>query len=257
MPVTVANDANGALNDVLVAAFGPNLAPFLGQGSIPGLGAGLTDSTSLSVALDTTSAGNFGGNLALDLLSRNPDMADLDLGQALIAVSATINDIANPAFVQTGGDGTLGGGGLSFLLDFGTVLLGDGSVLVADLAVLNDVLTPADFLDGIFDTSGAGIFAALGFGPIDDLAPGDSFGGLSVTFDTSVLGIGDYSGMILFNGTSVFPGLSDLPLSQVSLLIQGRVAAEVAEVPEPGTLWLLFLGLTIIMITVRRKTARR
>ena len=70
-----------------------------------GLGAGQTDSSSLKVALDTSSAEVFTGQAGLSLASHNADLADLPLATSPIALQAQVNNFADPVFSKIAGRG--------------------------------------------------------------------------------------------------------------------------------------------------------
>ena len=156
-----------------------------------------------------------------------------------------------------GGDGSLSGSGQLFTLDLGEIVEGSGEVRVANLAVVNDVADPADNLDGVFDTTAIGDFLISGFDAFFGLAPGDSFGGLTVTFVAGALAAGtDLFGEIILDPTSVFPTLENLPLAAVTLAIVGSVVSAPAAVPEPSTMVLFVVGL-IGLVVIGRSRRRR
>ena len=105
-----------------------------------------------------------------------------------------MNNYANPVFTKQSGAGTLTGGGHNFLLDFGTLLLGSGGIS-ADLGVLNEVVGPADLLDGSFALT-PDHFLLSGFNSFANISAGDLFGGLQVSLaDTSTAGL--FSGYVV------------------------------------------------------------
>jgi hypothetical protein len=249
--VSVTNAAAlAALNDTLAAQF-VNLpaGPFSGSGTVAGLGAGQTDASSLQVGLNTGAAGVFGSSGSfLQFASQNPDMADLSLGQLGLTLNAQVNNFANPVFAQTAGAGSLTGGGLAFTLDFGTVTEGSAA-LTASLAVLNDVLGPADLLSGSFDTSLAGLFGLSGFFSFADLGAGDVFGGLSIAFDPTTLGL--FTGTITLNAVGYnASGYIDY-FDPIVLTLLANVRDGGTAVPEPGAL-LLFASAMAALGAVRR-----
>jgi len=228
------------LNDVLRGSLGPASGPFTTGGNLgAGLGPGASDSTRLTAALNTASAGVFSSSAILSSQSHNADMTDLALTTS-IALSAQVNNYANPVFNKTSGDGIFGRSGLNFTLDFGNVLLNSG-IESALLAVLNDVAAPADLLDGsfTFDFGTTQDFLLSGYNPFKDIAAGGSFGGLSVELDTSNLG--NFTDSIILHSlghnASGFRG--ELPT--ISLVLHGNVIEGGGEVPEPAT-WLLILS---------------
>jgi hypothetical protein len=242
--VSVTNAAAvAALNDTLSAQFA-NLpsGPFTGSGSVSGLGAGQTNATGLQVGLSTASAGVFtASGQFLQFASQNPEMADLDLGMLGLTLKAQVNNFANPVFAKTAGAGTLSGSGLAFTLDFGTIDLGAAS-LSAQLAVLNDVLGPADFLRGSFDTSLAGLFDLSGFINFTGIGAGDLFGGLSIGFDPTILGT--FTGTITLKAFGYNASGYDEAFDPIVLTILANVREPGGTpVPEPGALMLLLSAL--------------
>ena len=248
--LAVSNIASGALTDVLRGGFGAVDGPFGGSGDLgTGVAAGNTDNSSLSVALDTSTAGVFNGTANLDLRSHDPDLADLMLTPETVGLTAQVNNFANPVFDFIGGDGAFSGGGDTFLLDFGDILVGNN--VLANLAVGNDVPNPADSLDGTFDLTSIGLFFALGgFDNFTDLQPGQFINDLTLGLRTAGLGLGLFSGSAIlnpvgFNGSGFREGLAP-----VTLAFRGNVVA--ASVPEPNVLLLMGFGL-LMLFYYRRK----
>jgi hypothetical protein len=235
--------AVAALNDTLSAQFA-NLpsGPFSGNGSVTGLGAGQTNGTGLQVGLNTATAGVFNASGPfVQFASQNLAMADLDLGLLGLTLTAQVNNFANPVFAQSAGAGTLSGSGLAFTLDFGTIELGAAS-LDAQLAVLNDVLGPADFLRGSFDTSLAGMFDLSGFTDFTGIGAGDLFGGLSIGLDPTMLGM--ITGTITLNAFGFNASGYEGGFDPIVLTILANVReAGGTPVPEPGALMLLLSAL--------------
>lgn len=244
--VAVANDATGALTDVLQASLTADSA-FAGSGGTlgAGLAAGASDTGSLNVALDTSAAGVFNGTATVALTSHNADMADLSLAPALIALTAQVNEFANPVFAKTGGDGAFDVAGDSFTLDFGTVAQNSGS-LTALLALTNDITGPADDLR--FEFSGAGTnFTLNGFGAAT-LAAGDSQN-LSVVLDTLLAGtFQDVFTLSLFSSNA--SGF-DQQIASYSVTLKGTVTP--AVVPVPGAVWMLGSALAGLVGVRRRR----
>ncbi|MBM3224812.1 MAG: choice-of-anchor D domain-containing protein, partial [Candidatus Tectomicrobia bacterium] len=259
--LTVTNAAAvTALNDVLRGGFSGVTGPFTQNGGTlgAGLAAGATDSQSLTVGLLTTTVGAFSGQATLALTSHNDEMADLNLAQVQIALSAQVNNFANPTFVQTGGDGVLSRTGLLYTLDFGTITQQPGSA-TALLSLLNDVPGDprfTDLLDGTFEGT-VSRFLLSGFQPFVDIQGGSAFAGLSVALDTSVLGRFDERIVLhsFSHNDDFFGALPDVTLAFSGNIVTGGPAD---PVPEPSTLLLCLSGLLIgAGLRARRRRAGR
>jgi hypothetical protein len=179
-------------------------------------------------------------------------MADASAGaDATVQVMAQVNNLANADFDLLSGIGTLSDDGHGhYVLDLGSFALG-GSGGNWMLQLDNEVGGPADMLLGGFDLSGASAFALSGWDALSGLAAGQAQGGLSVGFVASALGL--FEDEIVFNGWSS-NGWGD-DLAQVrSLTLRARVFDPGShDVPEPGTLALLALG----VLLAQRSRARR
>ena len=241
------------LNDVLKGNLAGANGAFTTSGDLgAGVGAGATDSSSLKVGLNTATAGTFSGSTTANFVSHDADQADMAINGILVNLSAQVNNYANVDIAYTGGIGGLSRNGDVFTLDFGQVWQGSGT-LNAFLAILNNVNGPADLLSGSFDLTGANDFVFSGFNPFTNLAAGISQGGYDIGLDTGILG--NFSDSILLSSIgSNASGYSD-SLSQLTLLIQGDVLARTTTVPEPGTLFLLALGLVGILLVRRPPSA--
>ena len=253
--IGIANAAPVAgLNDTLAASLAGAATGgvFTGSGAVSGLFAGQTDAASMTVAVDTSSAGVFSGAQSIAFASQNPDLDDLDLGFGSVALAVQVNNFANPLFTQLSGTGLLTGSGSNFFLDFGTVDL--GATLSASLGVLNDIFGPADVLGGSFDLPSTGPFALTGFDSFTDIAAQELFGGLGVGF--SALDEGIFESQLSLNAfgsnASGFFGTFD-PI-QLSLRAQVRDLS-VAPIPLPAGVWLLLSALGGLAV-IRRRTKR-
>ncbi|MBL8702453.1 MAG: choice-of-anchor D domain-containing protein [Alphaproteobacteria bacterium] len=241
------------LNDRLVGALGAvgagftaSLDPAVGGA---GLGAGESVLNGFNVAMLTSTAGVKTGSAGIVFVGRNPDMADDALGSRIVNLTGQVNDIAKPLFVKESGAGTLSGGGASYTIDLGTV--GLGQTVQIDLDLINDILF-GDWLVGSFDLTGLGsAIAATGFAPVA-LEAGERDDEILISFSHGVLGA--YAGHFTFDWASVYPGLADLPGTQVRVDVVAFVAdvPPVDEVPAPGTIALLVAGLGTLWRARRR-----
>ena len=175
-------------------------------------------------------------------------MADLDLGEYILAMAAQINNYANPDYQKTAGAGTLTGGGLSFLLDFGTLTAGSASVS-ATLRRVNDVLGPADLLQGLFDLSGLDDFTASGFVAFADLGAGDFLADLEISLSPLLAGV--YEDTIVLKALGYNASGYSADFDDILLPVRANVRAG-GQVPEPATLMLLTIALAGMLLVRRR-----
>jgi len=241
-----------ALNDVLRGSLSGGTGPFSAAGTLgAGLAAGETDASSLAVGLSTAAAGVFNGSAVASFVSHNDELSDLVLGDVGIALSAQVNNYADPVFVKTGGLGSLSGSDDTFTLDLGDFIVGSAPATAA-LAVLNDVIGPADLVSGSFDLSGVDDFVLAGFGPFTGLGAGDMFGGLLASLAPTSLGSFDDTILLLARGYNA-SGFEES--FSVTLLLHADVVTE--SVPEPSTLALLFAALAVLGYAARRRSITR
>ncbi|MDH3461003.1 MAG: choice-of-anchor D domain-containing protein, partial [Burkholderiaceae bacterium] len=237
-----------SLNDVLTGSISGAASPFSSSGTLgTGVAAGDTDAASLQVGLDTSNAGVFNSNASVSFASHNDEMADVDLGNQDVTLTGQVNNFAQAEFAQTGGQGSFSGAGANYTLDFGTLVAGDAG-LSAQLAVLNTAVGPADALRGSFDLGTVGVgdnFTLSGFATFADVAAGGSFSGLSISFDSGLIGSVDK--VIVLSSAGTNASGFDAALGDIELRLRGTVVA----IPEPGTYLMLIAGL-LVLVSVRR-----
>ena len=249
--VTVQNNASGALTDTLRGTIATGAGPFAASGSIAGgLAAGATDNSSIQVKLDTSKAGIFDGQATTQFVSHNPDMADLALAPALVALHAQVNNYANLTYDQTPGHlgaAALSLGGGIFLLDFGKLKIHSGPY-AAFLNLFNNVTGPADSGAGSF--SGTGKFKLAGFGPFSGLGAGQR-NGLEVDLDTMLKGL--KAGQLVEDILLTWHGENGSgyvgPVEQLKLRLTATMVA------EPATLAILGVGAFGLFAVRRRRRA--
>jgi hypothetical protein len=250
--VTVQNGAAAtALNDGLVGNISAGGAPFSGSGTIaaPGLAPGAS-SSALQVNLATGTAGIFAGTANLALASHDAELADLPLSTSPLTLNAQVNNFAALAFEQTGGQGSLSGGGTSFDLDFGNVP--QGSSQEAMLAILNDNPLADQAFTDLLSTDGDGSmgpFRLTGCS-VSDLPGGVSQGGCDAFFDTSDLG--NFQDAFSFPVESSNSSGYDQVIGDVTLTLEGSIGP-VTSTPEPGSITVLASGLGVLLLAVRRR----
>lgn len=256
--VSITNAATVAgLNDSLKASITAG-SGFSASGTVGGIGAGASNAAgSLTVGLDTSTAGVFSGSALISFLSHNPEMTDLFLGTQGVALSGQVNNLANADFNLRSGIGTLTRSGTQYVLDLGTITRGQSVVEILRLA--NSVSGSADFLRGAYDLSAADDFSFTGW---DDVMVGLAAGGadedLMLGFTASMLGAVEDT--VTFNGSS-YNDWDTTGLGQArTLVIRATVVEEATNtVPEPGSLELALLGLLSVtgMAVQRRRMHRR
>jgi hypothetical protein len=194
-------------------------------GSLSGLAPGASNNTSLTVGLNTATAGLKSGTATLSLTSTGAGtsgLADTTLTGQTVSVQAQVNNFAAPKVVKLAGGGTLTlNSATSASLDLGATFVGK-SALSATLGILNDVAAPADDLAGSF-TSSAPDFVLGGLGAFDGLAAGATRGGLSIALNTTTPG--DYSGQITLAPQSTNPRPFSMNLSPVTIDLTGVIYA--------------------------------
>jgi len=247
------NAALTALNDTLSADLSGVAGPFTGTGNVSGVVA--QASANIAVALNTGTAGNFSATGSVAFMSQNADMDDASAGaNSQVQLQAQVNNLANGAFNLVSGGGALSLSGTNYLLDLGTVTLGNNLALM--LAFLNDVSGPADVLSGNFDLSAADDFALTGWNAVAGFSAGQSRGGFAVNWLASTLGL--FTDTIVFNGLGTNASDSTGLAQTRNLAIRANVvgAAPPGTVPEPGTLALLLAAAGAGLLARRRGVAR-
>ncbi|HJQ81932.1 MAG TPA: choice-of-anchor D domain-containing protein, partial [Lacipirellulaceae bacterium] len=241
-PLSLSNTAPAdGFSESLDAAIGnPTVSATTNGGSFTGLAPGATNSTSLVVGIDTSSAGAKSGTATITLTSNGAGSSGLgltSLPSQTVNVQAQVNNFAVADFAKLAGDGTFTMTGANeFTLNLGTAIQGQPA-LAAELGVINDVLAPADDLAGSF-TLNAPDFTLTGFDPFDAddheaITAGSIRSGLMVELDTSMVGM--FSGQITLNPRSINPSPFTMDLAPITITLRGAIH----PVPEPATLTLL------------------
>jgi hypothetical protein len=248
--VSVTNAAaTTALNDTLRGTIATAAPAFSAVGSVADLDSQATDTSSLSVGINTANAGVFDGTATVSFISHNADLADVALGSSSIVLKAQVNNFAEVSLSQAG-QGSLSLTGQTYTLDFGSISLGSAA-LTANLAVLNSAFGPADLLSGEFDVTSLGAgFVLSGFGSFSNLIAGDSAGGLSIAFLSGTAGAFESSIVLHARGSNASGYVGQL--ADTTLVLRGNV---ITTVPEPESYVLVFAGLLVVVrsIGLRRR----
>ena len=252
--VAVTNTAGGALNDALLLSFVSASSGLTGSSNLgpAGLGGGQTNSAALTVAMNTGTAGSINGNVNFSATSHDSELADLDLGTLSVGVTGQVNNFAKSAFTFGSGAGSFSQVGSTYLLDFGALAQGSGifnSVLFAG----NGALGPADLLDGTYQFLDPFDFGESGFDPFLNLAAQQLTGPLTLSFNTANLG--SFSDTIVLHGLGHNASNYSGAVGDITLIVEGTVRSG-GTVPEPGTLALLALALSLLLAAHTRRPAR-
>jgi hypothetical protein len=249
----VSNAATGALVDVLTggsATKSGNVGSVLFNLGTAGVASG--GSGSVTVGINTTTAGTITGSAVLGFTSHDADQADLGINGGTITVSGTIDNYATAKVEQTGGAGTLTQNGTAFTLNLGAVRQ-NGSALVGDLGVVNAVTGPADLLSGSFTVAGTTGFTNLGVAGFSftNVAAGLDERSQVLTLNTGTVGV--FSETITLFGTGSNASGYSGTLAPETIIVLGSVFAAAAPLASPTTISLgsVRVGGTLATATVQ------
>lgn len=246
--VAVTNTAPGAtLGDTLQGTISGGGTAFRTTGAFAALASQMTDSSNLTVALNTASAGSFTSTATAMLASHNNQMNDLALATQSVALTGQVNNYAKASFGGYSGSGNFSGSGSNFVLDFGSVKAGTGSV-GGSLYVLNvgGNSSFTDVMNGAFTTTGAPSFTFTGLGPITGLT-GGSGQAFSIALNNTTSGKFNEFINVNYGGTNA-SGYANANLGSISLELRGVVS----PVPEPSTWAMLMGGLAIVAFRAKK-----
>jgi len=208
--LSVTNSSPDQYTEALKAGFGTVSSPFSGSGMIGGLTAQVTDASSLTVGLSTTTSGTFTGAAAVNFTSTGAgtdDAPDMSLGAGSVSLTGKVYQTAVAAVTTS--------------VNFGTVHVGD---VVSDQAVtVSNTASGAlvDVITGGFTTPPPGSpFVAsgnLGTG----VAAGTSSNALQVGLSTSTSGVFNATANLALKSHD--PDLSDVALSTGPVSISAQV----------------------------------
>jgi hypothetical protein len=218
-------------------------------GSISQLAPGVSDTSSLSVGMNTATVGDKSGTATISLASDGTGtsgLSPLALTAKTVNVTGQVNHFAQPELFYKSGDATLTQiSATEYLLDFGKLVVDSGSFTVA-FGIENFLLhsTFQDALGGSFLTSTVQNFALAGFAPFDGIAPGAVLDP-DVTFETAGKALGLCTDSFSFTPTS-------RNASSVTGLAPIQVEMRAQVVPEPSSIALLALSASLLGLRRRR-----
>ena len=158
-----------------------------------------------------------------------------------VQVGGQVNNFAEALLTKRAGDGAfVQNDPVMYTLNLGTLQQGEPSAL-AELGVINDVLAPADDLNGTWSIMAAD-FNVSGFNPISDMATSSTMSGLSVEIETVMLG--SFAGTIVLHPVGTNAGGFSGALPDVSIHLLGNIV----PVPEPASFVLMLLGLVCVQM---------
>ena len=224
---------------------------------VTGNGTGFTSvaggsSGTVNYSVATTASGSQSGSASVVLKSTGVGIyADTTLSTTNVSLSGLAYDPAKPVIAKASGDGTFGGSGATYTLDFGTGLTA-GQTYTANLTLTNEQISSIyqDALSGTYGIAGAGFSKSVG-ASFSNLA---SAGTNSFSIVFTALTSGDYSGTFTLGtlrGNTT--GLSPDILSDITIQLSGSVAA----IPEPSSYAALLGAAGLGLAFFRRRQARR
>jgi hypothetical protein len=223
--LSITNDAaNDGFSERLNASIGnPTGDATTNGGSFAGLLPTATDSTSLTVGIDTSSAGTKSGTATITFTSDGTGTSGLgttSLANQTVTIVAQVNNFAVADVLKLAGDGVFGSTGVNqFSLDLGSIVQGQPS-LITELGVINEAPAPADSLAGSF-TSAASDFSLTGFDPFAGLAAGSTRDNLLIELDSTIAGM--FSGQITLQPQSTNPTPFSMDLAPITIDVIGHV----------------------------------
>lgn len=226
---------------------------------------GTTNSSSLLVGINTSSAGNRSGTAQILLSSAGTPatsiaaaIAPTGLPSQTVSVSGIVNNFANPVLqLAPGSPGTLTQAGSVYNVNFGSLV--NGSSQIMTLRLLNSVVGPADLLDGSFQLPGTPRLAYTNFGNFSNIAAGGLVDNLRASI-TATGAAGDFSESLVLRTTGHNSSGFSGALPNITINFLGSILGPDnpgpgpdnpgpgpdnpgPAVPEPSTIILLATGL--------------
>ena len=159
------------------------------HGTISRLAAGVKDTTSLSLSVNTATTGQYSGSATLGLISDGTGTSGLGtttLTSQTVTVTATVDNYAAAAFEDPSGP-AITGSSTNATINLGSTLQGNAA-LTLSLGAINAASGLSDLLAGTISTAGAAGFTNSGFGAIGGLSAGQDEHAQSISLATSTAG---------------------------------------------------------------------
>jgi len=250
--LTVSNTATtDGYSEKLDASFGDVTGTGVTTHGVANLIAAGSHKSTMSVGIDTTTAGAKSGNVDVNFSSDGrgtSGLATISNGSQNVIVSGDVYNYANVGLQHVSG-GTWDGTGLT--LDFGTFTQGSGfqtSIFsLANNGGLDSIYT--DLLDGNYTFTWDSAFSSNHVSNFTNLAGGSSVDNLEFLFNTDVAGIFTGNVVLASNGHNA-SGYSGA-LDGMKINFKGNVSA----VPVPAAVWLFLTGMTGLLGLSRRNKA--
>ena len=245
--LTVSNTATtDGYSEKLDASFGTATGGITTNGVASLIDAG-SNSSAMSVGIDTTTAGAKSGNVDVNFNSNGTGtsgLATISSGFQNVSVSGDVYNYANVGLQHVSGGSAWDSRSLT--LDFGTFTQGSGTqTSIFSLANSGLDSSYTDHLDGNYTFSLGSAFSS-NVSNFTNLAGGSSLTNLDFLFDTRV--VGNYVGSVFLasNGHNA-SGYSGA-LDGMTINFTGNVSA----VPLPAAVWLFLIGMISVVIVMER-----
>ena len=245
--LTVSNTATtDGYSEKLDASFGTATGGITTNGVASLIDAG-SNSSAMSVGIDTTTAGAKSGNVDVNFNSNGTGtsgLATISSGFQNVSVSGDVYNYANVGLQHVSGGSAWDSRSLT--LDFGTFTQGSGTqTSIFSLANSGLDSSYTDHLDGNYTFSLGSAFSS-NVSNFTNLAGGSSLTNLDFLFDTRV--VGNYVGSVFLASNGHNASGYSCALDGMTINFTGNVSA----VPLPAAVWLFLIGMISVVIVMER-----